>query len=123
MPIRARCRRDTCAGEDGTLQRILAGSFGTTANASCSMTGAGRVEPMRHQARPFSVEIKSRNRSTQPQTAASFASPDDWADLIPPADLPHRDVHADLIDAPASACREFAGTVPRPLIVATLERA
>jgi len=54
---------------------------------------------MRTQARPFSVEIKNRKRPTEPATAASFVSRDDWADLIPPNDLPERDVYADLIDA------------------------
>jgi hypothetical protein len=54
---------------------------------------------MRPQARAFSVEIKSRKRPTSPAIAASAASPDDWVDLIPPDDVPERDVHEDLADA------------------------
>ncbi|MDF2970557.1 MAG: hypothetical protein K0R61_1007 [Microvirga sp.] len=54
---------------------------------------------MRPQARQFSVEIKSRKRPTSPAIAASAAArQDDWVDLIPPDDVPERDVHEDLAD-------------------------
>jgi hypothetical protein len=56
---------------------------------------------MRTQARPFSVEIKSRRRNAPPAIPASAARPDDWIDAIPPDDLPERDVHEDL-PAPAA---------------------
>src|SRR3954452_16232931 len=58
---------------------------------------------MRPRARPFMVEIKSSKRATQPASAASFSRLDDWGDLIPPDDLPARDVHQDLIDGPPSS--------------------
>ena len=51
---------------------------------------------MRPQARPFMVETKSRNRARQPAISASFTRQDDWLDLIPPDDLPERDVNEDL---------------------------
>ena len=56
---------------------------------------------MRPQARQFSVEIKSRKRPTSPAIAASAAAArqDDWVDLIPPEDVPERDVREDLADA------------------------
>ena len=64
---------------------------------------------MRPQARPFTVEIKSRKRSTDPGMAASFDSRDDWVDLAPSDDLPERDIYADLGDgAPASEARRAA---------------
>jgi len=77
---------------------------------------------MRLQARPFTVEIKSRKRSTEPAKAASFDSRDDWVNLVPPDDLPERDVYADLVDAPSSEARreaeklfgQFAGD-PKPV--------
>src|SRR4051812_24237282 len=53
---------------------------------------------MRPQARQFSVEIKSRKRPAPPALAASAARHDDWVDLIPPDDVPERDVHEDLAD-------------------------
>src|SRR5918993_266682 len=54
---------------------------------------------MKPQARAFSVEIKSRKRPTSPAVAASAAAgQDDWVDLIPPDDVPERDVHEDLAD-------------------------
>src|SRR3954468_21722236 len=56
---------------------------------------------MRPQARPFMVETKSRRRATQPETSASFTRRDDWLDLVPPDDLPERDVNEDLGVAPA----------------------
>jgi hypothetical protein len=55
---------------------------------------------MRPQARPFSVEIKSRKR-TAPPAPASAARQDAWIDAVPPDDLPERDVHEDL-SAPAA---------------------
>ena len=61
---------------------------------------------MRPQARPFTVEIKSRKRSAE---AASIDSRDDWVDLAPSDDLPERDVYADLGDgAPPSDARRAA---------------
>jgi hypothetical protein len=64
---------------------------------------------MRPQARQFTVEIKSRRRSTEPAMTASLVSRDSWADLIPPDDLPERDVYADLGDgAPPSDARREA---------------
>jgi hypothetical protein len=64
---------------------------------------------MRPQARQFTVEIKSRRRSTEPAMTASLVSRDNWADLIPPDDLPERDVYADLgDDAPPSEARRAA---------------
>jgi hypothetical protein len=64
---------------------------------------------MRPQARPFTVEIKSRKRSTEPAMAASLDSRDDWVDLAPSDDLPERDVYADLGDgAPPSDARREA---------------
>src|SRR5215213_7904047 len=56
---------------------------------------------MRPQARPFMVETKSRRRATQPENSASFTSRDDWLDLVPPDELPERDIHEDLGVAPA----------------------
>src|SRR5829696_8295391 len=56
---------------------------------------------MRPQARPFMVETKSRRRATQPETSASFARNDDWVDLVPPDELPERDVNEDLGVVPA----------------------
>ena len=47
------------------------------------------------------VETKSRRRATQPENSASFTSRDDWLDLVPPDELPERDVHEDLGVAPA----------------------
>ena len=64
---------------------------------------------MRPQARPFTVEIKSRKRSTEPAMAASFDSRDDWVDLASSDDLPERDIYADLGDgAPPSEARRQA---------------
>src|SRR5215207_8451912 len=64
---------------------------------------------MRPQARPFTVEIKSRKRSTEPGMAASLDSRDDWVDLAPSDDLPERDIYADLGDgAPTSEARRAA---------------
>jgi hypothetical protein len=56
---------------------------------------------MRPQARPFAVEIKNRKRTTQPAMTASFVRQNEWLHLIPPDDLPERDVHEDLAIAPA----------------------
>ena len=56
---------------------------------------------MRPQPRPFMVETKSRRRATQPENSASFTRRDDWLDLVPPDDLPERDVNEDLGVAPA----------------------
>jgi hypothetical protein len=56
---------------------------------------------MRPQPRPFRVETKSRRRATQPENSASFTRRDDWLDLVPPDDLPERDVNEDLGVAPA----------------------
>jgi hypothetical protein len=62
---------------------------------------------MRPQARPFTVEIKSRKRSTELGMAASFD--DDWVDLAPSDDLPERDVCAGLVDdVPPSEARRAA---------------
>ena len=62
---------------------------------------------MRPQPRPFRVETKSRRRATQPENSASFTRRDDWLDLVPPDELPERDVNEDLGVAPAhEACRE-----------------
>jgi hypothetical protein len=58
---------------------------------------------MRPQARPFMVETKSRRRATQPENSASFTRRDDWLDLVPPDELPERDVNEDLGVAPAHA--------------------
>ena len=63
---------------------------------------------MRPQARPFTVEIKSRKRSTEPAMAASFDSRDGFVDLAPSDDLPERDVPADILDAPPSEARREA---------------
>src|SRR5215210_1713670 len=64
---------------------------------------------MRPLTRGFTVEIKARRRSTEPATTASLVSRDSWADLIPPDDLPERDVYADLVDgAPPSEARREA---------------
>ena len=54
------------------------------------------LSSMRPQARPFSVEIKSRKRQTPLAIPASAAGHDDWIDAIPPDDVPERDVHEDL---------------------------
>ena len=56
---------------------------------------------MRPQPRPFMVETKTRSRATQPENSASFTRRDDWLDLVPPDDLPERDVNEDLGVAPA----------------------
>jgi hypothetical protein len=56
---------------------------------------------MRPQARPFMVETKSRRRATQPENSASFTRRDDWLDLVPPDELPERDVNEDLGVPPA----------------------
>src|SRR3954465_9801285 len=56
---------------------------------------------MRPQTRPFMVETKSRNRTRQPAISASFTRQNDWLDLVPPDDLPERDVNEDLGVAPA----------------------
>ena len=56
---------------------------------------------MRPQARPFTVELKTRNRATQPTTAVTFTRPDDWLDLVPPDDLPERDAYEDRAASPA----------------------
>jgi len=56
---------------------------------------------MRPQPRPFMVETKSRRRATQPENSASFTRRHDWLDLVPPDDLPERDVNEDLGVAPA----------------------
>src|SRR5215211_3510299 len=56
---------------------------------------------MRPQTRPFMVETKTRNRARQPAISASFPRQDDRLDLIPPDDLPERDVNEDLTVAPA----------------------
>jgi len=63
---------------------------------------------MRRPARPFTVEIKSRKRSTEPAMAASFDSRDSFVDLAPSDDLPERDIYAGLGDgaAPSEARRE-----------------
>ena len=58
---------------------------------------------MKPQARPFSVEIKSRRRNAPPAVPASAAPHDDWMDTIPPDDLPERDVHEDLSDGPSQS--------------------
>jgi hypothetical protein len=58
---------------------------------------------MRPQARPFRVETKTRNRARQPAISASFSRNDEWLDLIPPDDLPEREVNEDLGVAPARA--------------------
>jgi hypothetical protein len=64
---------------------------------------------MRPLTRGFTVEIKARRRSTEPAMTASLVSRDSWADLIPPDDLPERDVYADLVDgAPPSEARRAA---------------
>jgi hypothetical protein len=64
---------------------------------------------MRPLTRGFTVEIKARRRSTEPAMTASLVSRDSWADLIPPDDLPERDVYADLVDgAPPSDARREA---------------
>src|SRR3954453_8555719 len=55
---------------------------------------------MRPQTRPFMVETKSRNRTRQPAISTSFTRQDDWLDLVPPDDLPERDVNEDLGIAP-----------------------
>jgi hypothetical protein len=55
---------------------------------------------MRPQTRPFMVETKTRNRARQPAISASFTRNDDWLDVIPPANLPERDVNEDLGVAP-----------------------
>ena len=47
------------------------------------------------------VEIKNTRRATQPDMATSFARRDEWLDLIPPDDLPERDVREDLVLAAA----------------------
>ena len=46
------------------------------------------------------VETKSRNRTRQPAISTSFTRQDDWLDLVPPDDLPERDVNEDLGIAP-----------------------
>jgi hypothetical protein len=75
---------------------------------------------MRPQARPFSVEIKSRRRNAPPAIPASATRQDHWTDEIPPDDLSERDVHADLADhagqseARREAERVFAGLNDRP---------
>jgi hypothetical protein len=56
---------------------------------------------MRPQTRPFTVETKSRNRARQPAISDSFTRRDDWLDLVPPDDLPERDVNEDLTVVPA----------------------
>ena len=56
---------------------------------------------MRPQARPFTVELKTRNRATQPTTAVTFTRPDDWLDLVPPDDSPERDAYEDRAASPA----------------------
>ena len=56
---------------------------------------------MRPQARPFTVELKTRNRATQPTTAVTFTRPGDWLDLVPPDDLPERDAYEDRAASPA----------------------
>jgi hypothetical protein len=64
---------------------------------------------MRPKARPFTVEIKSRKRSTEPAMAASFDSCDGFVDLARSDDLPERDIYADLGDgAPSSEARRAA---------------
>src|SRR4051795_11492327 len=64
---------------------------------------------MRPLTRGFTVEIKARRRSTEPAMTASLVSRDSWTDLIPPDDLPERDVYADLVDAaPPSVARRQA---------------
>src|SRR4051812_39834201 len=64
---------------------------------------------MRPQTRGFTVEIKSRKRSTEPAMAASLDSRDDWVNLAPSDDLPERDIYADLGDgAPPSEARRAA---------------
>src|SRR4051794_25774343 len=63
---------------------------------------------MRPQTRGFTVEIKSRKRSTEPM-AASFDSRDGFVDLAPSDDLPERDIYADLGNgAPPSEARRAA---------------
>jgi hypothetical protein len=56
---------------------------------------------MRPQARPFSIEIKSRKRNTPPGISASPGARDDWIDAIPAHHPPERDVGEDLADADA----------------------
>jgi hypothetical protein len=64
---------------------------------------------MRPKARPFTVEIKSRKRSTEPAMAASFDSCDGFVDLARSDDLPEREIYADLGDgAPSSEARRAA---------------
>jgi hypothetical protein len=58
---------------------------------------------MKPQARPFSVEIKSRRRNAPLAVPASAAPQDDWMDTIPPDGLPERDVHEDLSDGPSQS--------------------
>ena len=62
---------------------------------------------MRPQARPFSVETNSRKRTAPPAISAS-ARQDDWNDIIPPHDVPARDVHGGLAEpaGPSEARRE-----------------
>jgi hypothetical protein len=47
------------------------------------------------------VETKSRRRATQPENSASSTRREDWLDLVPPDDLPERDMKEDLGVAPA----------------------
>src|SRR4051794_20574653 len=54
---------------------------------------------MRPQPRPFMVETNSRRRATQRENSASSTRREDW--LVPPDDLPERDVKEDLGVAPA----------------------
>jgi hypothetical protein len=54
------------------------------------------------------VETKSRNRTRQPAISTSFTRQDDWLDLVPPDDLPERDVNEDLGIAPTHNQAFFA---------------
>src|ERR687898_998381 len=82
---------------------------GPSPSARSHSQGLSQAEHMRPQARQFSVEIKSRKRPTSPAISASAAArQDDWVDLIPPDDVPERDVHEDLAgtSVPSEARRE-----------------
>jgi hypothetical protein len=61
---------------------------------------------MRPQARPFSVEFKSRNRTRQ--TALPASRRDDWIDSLPPDDLPERDVREDMLEDSPNGARRVA---------------
>jgi hypothetical protein len=69
---------------------------------SRDLTSPKHQTAMRPQARAFSIEIKSRKRSTS-RITASAARRDDWADVNLPDDLTERDVHEGLDDAPVQS--------------------